>query len=179
MNSKKINKRILIIFNIVILLVGTFLDRFSKYLAQNELKNHPSVSLINGILDLTYLENTGAAFGILKNQKSFFIMIAIIVIWACLYVIIKTPGKKKYIWANIFLSFIITGALGNLLDRILYGYVVDFIYFSVINFPVFNVADIFVTVSTLVLAFLILFYYKEDDLNFLKFNEKRIRDVEK
>ena len=90
---------------------------------------------------------------------------------------VKTPAKKKYVSCHIYLSFILCGAIGNLIDRVLYGYVVDFIYISIINFPIFNIADIFVTVSTVLIACLLLFKYKEDDLNFLRIVEKKIRDI--
>ena len=177
MNSKKINKTILYIVDALILISGIFLDRLSKYYAFNKLNGHPSVSLISGVLELRYLENTGAAFGLLKNQLSFFILVAVVVLMACLYVIIKAPGRKKYIAFSILVTCIATGALGNLIDRFMYGYVIDFIYFSIINFPIFNVADIFVTLPTIIFVFLFIFVYKEDDLNFLMFKEKKLRDV--
>ncbi len=83
------------------------------------------------------------------------------------YVLIKTPYQKKYIKLHITLVFIASGAIGNLIDRIRYDYVVDFLYFSLINFPIFNVADIYVTLSSIMLASLLLFVYKESDLDFL------------
>ena len=72
---------------------------------------------------------------------------------------------------------IASGAVGNMIDRIRYDYVVDFIYLVIINFPIFNVADIYVTVATFLLVILILFVYKEDDLSFLSFKQNKIREI--
>ena len=178
MSTKRIDKRKLYIIDVCIFILGIAIDRLTKMFAVHYLKDRPSVSVVSGILELHYLENKGAAFGLLKGQKSFIILVGIIILLACLYVLVKTPGKRKYIMCHILLSFIIVGAVGNLIDRILYDYVVDFIYFSFIKFPIFNFADIFITIATFVLVILLLFYYKEDDLNFLKFMEKKLRDVD-
>ena len=78
------------------------------------------------------------------------------------------PQNKKYTALNYIIVFLIAGAIGNYIDRIAKNYVVDFIYFSLINFPVFNVADCYVTVSVILLFILILFYYKDDDLEEIK-----------
>ena len=78
------------------------------------------------------------------------------------------PQNKKYTALNYIIVFLIAGAIGNYIDRIANNYVVDFIYFSLINFPVFNVADCYVTVSVILLFILILFYYKDDDLEEIK-----------
>jgi signal peptidase II len=75
------------------------------------------------------------------------------------------------------LVFIAAGAIGNLIDRVRLDYVVDFFYFSLINFPIFNVADIYVTFAAVVLVILLLFVYKEEDLEFLSFRTKKFRDV--
>lgn len=177
MNSKNINKKTLYIWDLTVLLVTIFIDRFSKYFVEIKLKGHPSYPLIGNILELRYLENPGAAFGLLKNQKYFFILVASIVLLTIVYVIIKTPAKCKYISMHIFLVLIGSGAISNSVDRLLYGYVIDFVYFSVINFPIFNIADVFITVSTVLLILFLVFGFKEDDLNFLRFKEKKIRDI--
>lgn len=89
----------------------------------------------------------------------------------------KTPEHKKYTWGHVSLILIAAGGMGNMIDRIRLDYVVDFIYFSLINFPIFNVADIFVTIGTILLIILLLFVYKEDDLNFLSFKTKTYREI--
>lgn len=177
MSSKKINKSVLYIVDLVIIAICTGLDRLTKFYAVTRLKNHPSVSVWSGVFELHYLENYGAAFGILKNQKYFFVLVTGAVVLTCIYVLVKMPARKKYNAAHILLTLIMAGAVGNVIDRFLYGYVVDFLYITIIDFPIFNIADIFVTVSTIVLVFLLIFYYKEDDFNFLTFMEKKLRDI--
>jgi len=82
----------------------------------------------------------------------------------------RMPRVKKYNVLNYVLLFLIAGAIGNYIDRIINHYVVDFIYFSLIDFPVFNVADCYVTVSVIILFFLVLFYYKDEDFEEIKQN---------
>lgn len=144
-----------------------------------KLKGHPSVSVIKGILDFRYLENNGAAFGLLKEQTAFFILVGIIVLVAIVYVVYKCPPNRKSIPENIFLAFIAGGAVGNFIDRIIYGYVIDFIYFRAINFPVFNVADFYLSVGTVLLIIFMLFYYKEYDLLYMEVKERKLRDINK
>jgi signal peptidase II len=86
------------------------------------------------------------------------------------------PDKKKYTKLHFLFSLIVAGAIGNMIDRIRYDYVVDFIYFVRLNFPIFNVADIYVSISAIVLIILLLFVYKEKDLYFISFKQKRYRE---
>lgn len=165
------------IIDFVLLLFLIAIDRVTKYIAYHKLFMRPSYPVINGYLEFRYLENKGAAFGLLKNQTSFFVFVTLIVFMAILYIIVRAPYKKKFLPANICLVIIAGGAAGNFIDRLIYKHVIDFIYLSFIKFPVFNVADIFVTINTAVLVFLLIFVYKEDDLNFLKFKEKKIREI--
>ena len=99
----------------------------------------------------------------LQNQKIFFIFIAIVILAAICYVIFRMPNKKKYTAFHILLGIIAAGAVGNMIDRFRFDYVVDFLYFELINFPIFNVADIYVTVAAFVMILLGLFYYKDED----------------
>lgn len=152
-------------------------DQVTKYLAVLKLKGKQPWIVLDGVFELHYLENRGAAFGMLQNQKLLFIFIAIVILTVIIYVLIKTPYQKKYVKLNLSLVFIASGAIGNLLDRIRYDYVVDFLYFSLINFPIFNVADIYVTLSAIYLVILLLFVYKETDLEYLTFRTKKFRDL--
>ena len=129
------------------------------------------------MFELHYLENRGAAFGMLQDQKVLFVLIAMIILTVIVYVLVKTPYQKMYTKLHITLVFIAGGAIGNLIDRLRYDYVVDFLYFSLINFPIFNVADIYVTLSSIYLVILLLFVYKESDLEFLTFRTKKFRDI--
>ena len=173
----KLKKKLLIFLDLLVICALVALDQYTKYLAVIHLKDNKPFIIINGILELNYLENTGAAFGVLENQKAFFIFVAVVVLSVIGYVLLKTPDHKKYGILHISLSLIAAGAIGNMIDRIRLNYVVDFIYFSLINFPIFNVADMYVTVSTAVLMILLLFVYKESDLNFISFKQKRYREL--
>jgi signal peptidase II len=170
-------KRILLIVDVILLLLLIFIDQGTKYMAVMELKGKSSIVLIENVFELYYLENRGAAFGLLQNQKGFFVLIATVILIAIVYVLYKAPYHKMYIKLHVALIFIAAGAIGNLVDRIRYDYVVDFLYFSLINFPVFNVADIYVTISAVCLVILLLFVYKEADLEFLSFRTKKFRDL--
>lgn len=176
---KKINMRKILLLTIDILLIGVLivLDQYTKYLAVIRLKDKPAYPIINGVLEFNYLENHGAAFGMLQNQRVFFIFVEVIVLGVIAYILYKTPAKKKYIMMHLMLSLIAAGAIGNMIDRIRLNYVVDFIYIVIINFPIFNLADMCVTFSTALLVLSLLFFYKESDLYFISFNQKKIRDV--
>lgn len=176
--KKKYSIDLRVIYDAIIISILIIADRVLKVYAVKKLKDHPNKPVINGILELNYLENTGAAFGLLRGQRIFFILVGTIIICAIIWLIFKMPRKKKYVAAHIALSLIFAGAVGNMTDRIIYEYVIDYIYFSFIRFPVFNLADAYVTVSTIMLIILLLFVYKEDDLNFLRFKEKRLREIE-
>lgn len=173
--SKK--KAILLIIDLVVLVCSIGLDQLTKYLAVIFLKNQSAFPIIHGVLEFNYLENRGAAFGMLQNQKWFFIFIAVIILGVICYILYKTPEEKKYNYLHIILILIAGGAIGNMIDRIRLDYVVDFIYFKLINFPIFNVADIYVTCCTIILIILLLFVYKESDLDFIHFKENKYREI--
>lgn len=174
--SKK--KKVFLIIDIVLAVVLVLLDRVAKILAVNKLKEKPAVPLIRGVLELNYLENHGAAFGILQNQKVFLILIAVLIMIIIAYVAVILPEDKKYDILHILLSLLAAGAVGNMIDRIRADYVVDFISFVIIHFPIFNVADIYVTISTFVMVILFLFYYKEKDFAFLSLGlQKKYREM--
>ena len=161
-------KKKLFLFLDLLMIVGLItLDQYTKYLAVIHLKDKPAYNILSGVLELNYLENQGAAFGMLPNQKVFFIFVAIVILSVVGYVLYKMPDKKKYTKLHFLFSLIVAGAIGNMIDRIRYDYVVDFIYFVRLNFPIFNVADIYVSVGTAVLVVLMLFYYKDEELNHL------------
>ena len=147
-------------------------DQFTKQLALSHLKGRADIILIPGVLQLSYVENAGAAFGSMQNMRILLIALPVIVLGGILYVLWKMPKTKRNYFLFTALLVLAAGALGNLIDRILHAYVVDFIYFSLIDFPVFNVADIYVTCSAFALALLMLFYYKEEDTAFLHWGEE-------
>ena len=143
-------------------------DQISKRAASSGL-THP-VELLPGVLELRFIMNSGAAFGMLENQTAFFIITAAFVIAAGLLFLAKLPGTKRYFPLRNAVVVLLAGALGNLVDRAALGRVRDFIYFKLIDFPVFNLADIYVTVSCACLFILIMTRYREDHFDFLKKN---------
>ncbi len=164
----RFNKAISMIYAAVFVVIFIGLDQFTKILAINHLMNKSDFILIPGVLQFHYLENTGAAFSMLEGKQLLFAIMTPILLLALIYMLIRMPKHKKYVALDYVIVFLIAGAIGNYIDRITNNYVVDFIYFSLINFPVFNVADIYVTVAVIVLFLLILFYYKDEDLEEIK-----------
>ena len=171
-------KKKLFLFLDLLMIAGLiFFDQYTKHWAVVWLKDKPAYNLINGILELNYLENQGAAFGMFPNQKIFFIFVAVVILSVVGYVLIKVPDHNKYTILHFLFSLIVAGSIGNMVDRVRYDYVVDFIYVVRLNIPIFNVADIYATVSAVVLLILLLFVYKEKDLDFISFKQKRYREL--
>lgn len=173
MKSTKLKRELICIFTIIILVI---IDHLTKNWAVATLKDTEGIPLINGVLELFYLPNgnTGAAFGMLQGHQSLFLIIALVLSIVLLFIIYNIPEEKKYNLMIITLVLIIAGGVGNMIDRISLNYVIDFIYFSLINFPIFNVADMYVSVGTVLLVLLFLFYYREDDITLI---EKNIKSV--
>ena len=157
----------MLLIDVVVMLVLLGLDQLTKYLAIINLKNHPAVVLWDGVLELNYLENRGSAFGMLQNQKFFILFIGVVFLAVILFFLFKLPEEKKFCTVHILLSAIVAGGVGNMIDRLRFDYVVDFISFVLINFPIFNVADCYVVCAAGLLILLIGFFYKEDELSFL------------
>lgn len=147
-----------------VFLAAVFLDQITKYFALQGLRGKDSFVLIQGVFELCYLENRGAAFGILQNKGVFFIIVTFIFMIIAILFYLRIPNKKKFYVLQWLTVLVAAGAAGNMIDRIVRGYVVDFFYFSLIDFPVFNVADCYVTLAVFILVFLIFFYFKEEDL---------------
>ncbi|GEM_PF-25908 len=141
------------------------LDQWTKALAVANLQGTSGIVLIPGVFELQYVENTGIAFGLFSGSPVLFGIISSLIALIILFVIFNAPLKKRYIWVLITGTMLIAGSIGNLIDRLRLNYVIDFLYFSLIDFPVFNVADCYVTVATFVLAFLFLFIYKDEEFD--------------
>ena len=156
----------------VIFIILIAFDLLTKSIAVNALEDGKRIPLIPGVLEFYYIQNRGAAFGIFQNGTFILGVISAIALAVIVFVYLRVPDGNKYLPLRLDLVFIAAGAAGNLFDRITLQYVRDFIYFSLIDFPVFNVADIYVTCSVFILAYLILFYYKEEDLQFGGINGK-------
>lgn len=170
MNNKK--RVFSLLFYIIGIAVLTELDQITKVLAESKLMGKPDFKVIGDAFVFSYLRNEGAAWGMLSGKINLFLIFTVIVVLLVTYVIINLPVTKKYVPLLITCTLLVSGAAGNFIDRVRFGYVRDFIYFKLINFPVFNVADCYVTVSVVLLIILILFVYREDDFNFLKISKK-------
>lgn len=170
MNNKK--KVFGLLFYIIGIVILTELDQITKALAESRLMGKPDFKILGDAFVFSYLRNSGAAWGMLSGKISLFLIFTVIVVLIITYVVINMPVVKKYVPLLITCTLLVSGAVGNFIDRVRFGYVRDFIYFKLINFPVFNVADCYVTVSVVLLIILILFVYKEDDFTFLKISKK-------
>lgn len=160
-SNQRIPHYIAAVFSAFILLL---FDQYTKHMAVLHLKGQPAYSIIEHVFQLEYLENHGAAFGMLQNKQLFFLLSSVVITIVIIWFYHRVPMEKRFLALRICAVFILAGAWGNGIDRLRYGYVVDFFYFVWIDFPVFNVADIYLTVSVAVLILLLLIYYKEEDL---------------
>ena len=154
-------------FALISFILLILFDQWTKSLAVANLMNQEPFVIVKDVFQLRYLENRGAAFGMMQGQQTFFVISALIAVAVITYVYFKLPWEKRFHPLRAVVLFIAAGAVGNLIDRLVLGYVVDFFYFELIDFPIFNVADIYVTCATIVLALLILFYYKENEFDCL------------
>ena len=144
---------------IVLFVVLLIADQGSKYWARTILYQQSSIQVIPHVLRFSYVENRGAAFGMLQGQKFFFVMMTFLLIGIFFVYLKKTNANK---WMKLTATVIIAGAIGNLIDRMLLGYVVDFIDFHIIWRYVFNVADIYVVGGTLLTALQVLLQDEKD-----------------
>lgn len=141
----------------LIIVIGLAVDRITKLWALNRLANGEDIVVIKNIFGFSYLENRGAAFGIFQNNVLPLAIITSIVILCLIVYLVKYRPQSKIL--RYSLALIISGAIGNLIDRIAYRFVVDFIllhYKDVYYYPTFNVADMFVVVGTILLSICIL-----------------------
>jgi signal peptidase II len=148
-------------------------DQISKYFAVINLKGRENAVWIKNVFELQYVENDGAAFSSFSGKQGFLLAVTIAVMLFVIFEFVRIPDGKRYAWLRIDFLMIVAGALGNMIDRVRQGYVVDFFYFVPINFPRFNVADIYVTLAMPLLIILLFFVYKDNETEFLfKFRKK-------
>lgn len=131
------------------------LDQITKLIAINVLKPLNSVDFIKGVLGFTYVENKGIAFGLFQDKLYIFLPLSLVIVGICIYIFFKYRKENKLFDTSLML--VISGATGNIIDKFIYGYVVDFIEFKFIDFPVFNVADICVCTGACLLIIYLLF----------------------
>lgn len=174
------NKTVFTWLKIVLFIVFfTFIDQLTKYMAKSHLSGkNKEVTIIKNILAFRYLNggNNGAAWGILSGRVPILIVFTIIVVIIICFLIRNTQmmisgnyslNIKTLIFLKYLLSLLIAGAIGNIIDRIMNGYVIDFICFKFIDFPIFNVADIYVSVSCFLIVIICIFGLKEKEFNMI------------
>lgn len=163
-------KNHLLFYNLFLIVVLVSLDQLTKKLALHYLADK-SITIIPKVFSFTLLEggNSGAAFGLLKGGFWFFMISTVVVVFFCMLILRKLSKRGAYLPLQFALVLLLSGAFGNFIDRLTtkieYGssFVVDFLYFELIDFPIFNVADCYVSVAAFLLLILGVFCYKEED----------------
>jgi len=128
------------LLEIIIIIVVLLIDQISKYLTEANLALGESIPVWQGVFEFSNVHNTGAAWGMFAGGRWIFIAITVVACAGMIFLLIKLRSKLGVI-ARICLALLFAGAVGNLIDRVLLGYVRDMLYVSLINFPVFNIAD--------------------------------------
>ena len=156
------------ILPIIAVVVLILLDQGTKFWALASLKPIHNMTLVEGFMDLTFVENRGVAFGMFSGQSWFILLLTGIIAAGLIWFYKAMPKKKEYFPLRVSLVMVLSGAIGNIIDRLFRGYVVDFFEFTFFEWPVFNVADIYVVVRVILLALMLIFVVKEEDLDFKK-----------
>lgn len=126
------------------------LDFITKKIVASSMQLYQSIPVIDGVFNITFVKNTGASFGMMKGARWFFVAITLLLIAAVIYYILKNKVTDKLFLLSA--TFVVGGGIGNLIDRVVEGAVVDFFDFCLINFAIFNVADCFVVVGVILMA---------------------------
>ncbi len=142
----------------IIIILSVLVDQAAKWIVVGTMELHESIVLIDGFFSFTHIQNRGAAWGMFSGQRWIFIVvtaIALIVLPLILY-----QYRKLHVLFGVSMSLIIGGAAGNMIDRVFLGYVVDFLEFTFIDFPVFNIADVCIVVGAIIMMIYVLFFDK-------------------
>lgn len=166
-NTKEIKSLKIYFVSIISLVFLLFIDQYSKYLIIQNFELNDTKPIIKDVFELHYIRNTGAAWGIFKDQQLFFCVSTIFVSILAMLIFVRCVNLNKFKDLQILIIFILSGAFGNLIDRLRFQYVIDFLYFKLIDFPIFNIADCYISVSVTVTILLLLFKYSEEDINLL------------
>lgn len=154
-----------------IIALGIILDQITKILSVKYLTKIETKPLIKDVLHLTYVENDGAAFGMLDNARWVFLSVSTVTIIVMAFLLFSGYVSKNKLY-TVSLSMLVSGGIGNMIDRFAYGYVVDFIDFRLINFAVFNVADSIVCIGAGLLILALILDIIKEQKNSKRDNEK-------
>jgi len=155
----------------IALIILVLADQISKYLVRLYIKGNPLV-IIKDVFCFYYHENRGSVWGIMQGKIDFLLLVSVVLFAFLIFVYIKMPKEKQYYPLFWILVFLFAGAVGNTIDRLFLGFVTDFIYFELINFPIFNIADCYITVCAFLTILLMFTKYKEEDFSFLSIRRK-------
>ena len=150
--------RLILALSIILLVI---LDQVVKQWARVYLLPVGRIPLLDGLIGFRYATNTGAAFGLMAGGRWFFVGLTVVVVVFLLVYEFRLPYNRQNMWIRIPMTLIMAGAIGNFIDRLLFGYVVDMFEFLFINFPIFNVADILLVSGTFLYAFAAFFIIKD------------------
>ena len=166
MNAKK--KLFYYLFAAVVSAILIFIDQFTKLLVLNNLSGGHEIVIWEGVFKIVSHKNTGAVWGIMSDKTTFLAVITVVILAAVVWIFARIPlDETRFRPVRIILIFVFSGAIGNFIDRVRLKYVVDFLYFELIDFPVFNIADCYITLSMILLIILFIFYYKDEDFDYL------------
>ena len=185
-NKHRIKKLLWVLFTSIGVFVLVLIDQVSKTMAIKNLKNNDSITVIKGFFSLTYVENKGAAWGVLSGRISILVIVTIILIPLFIFGMIKLYKNKELLdisklkavsILHIDIILLLSGAIGNIIDRIVNGYVVDLFQFTFIDFPVFNVADCYITIGAAIFIIIYLFILKDEDISILLKGKNALKAV--
>ena len=149
------------IFYYIIAVLLIIIDQISKWLIVQNFDLYEGKVLIPGFFSLFYIQNKGAAWGIFEGKMVFFYIITVLVVGYLVYTFHKYPIKSKLVGYSF--SLILAGAIGNFIDRLLNGFVVDMFRLDFINFPIFNVADVCLTIGVALMIIHVLFFEENEE----------------
>ena len=169
-------KRFPYILQALVCIVLVVIDQLTKIFARDYIKEHP-ITVIDGVFSLQYLENRGSIWGILQGKVDVLLIVSLLIFALLVYVYVKMPKTTFYLPLFWILTVMGAGAIGNTIDRMFFGFVTDFFYFELINFPIFNVADCYLTVCAFLVVILVFTKYKDDEFKFLSPRRKEASDA--
>jgi len=168
MKNKKVTSSVIALIGVLVL---SWFDQWTKLLITQNFELYETLPIIDGVFQLKYIQNPGMAWSMLEGKQLLFSIFTPIICFFIVKLFICLPWEKKYTPIRVICIFLVSGAIGNLIDRVwggetlFTGGVIDFFDFCLINFPVFNVADCYVSCSVIVLFILLLFKYKDEDFD--------------
>lgn len=165
MNKKEHKSIRVFLLPMIFIALLTAIDQLTKYIVTSRFKLHESKTVIDGVFSFTYIQNRGMAWGMFQNKIPVFVIFTCIIMIFAFRILYNVVDSQRYRWAKYVLILLVSGAIGNFIDRVKLGYVVDFFDFELIDFPVFNVADVYIVISMISAILLLIFVYSNEELD--------------